>query len=173
MSDKSWECYTVDEKQQILRSLPGSVKSQLRRQYKSRVDDGQDEGFKHTGAQTEHPPCTRESDVRVTDELAKTLATAPLTAEFILSDDYLKRQIARFRRDIANGYYQKTWQNQACRAQQDVADGKLDEYLRLYAEELFIDEPAPSEGELGAGIESSEEELREQRTAKRQRLIVT
>lgn len=154
MNDENWVRYTDDEKQQILRSLPGSVKSQMRRQFES-------------------SECTtQEGGVQSTDEFAGVSMTAPLSADAILSNDYLKRQIARFRRDVANGYYQKTWQNQARRAQQDVADGKLDEYLRLHAEELFVDELTHSDDALAAEAASSDEDFIADYAPKRQKVTV-
>lgn len=53
------------------------------------------------------------------------------------TDVYLKRATARFQRDLGDGYYEKSWQDKARRAHKDRMDGKLDDYVKQYAEEIF------------------------------------
>ncbi|KIW67996.1 hypothetical protein PV04_03972 [Phialophora macrospora] len=63
----------------------------------------------------------------------------PLPTEFVLDDPYIKAATQRFKNDVADGYYEKSWQNQARRAMHDRRDGKFDAFLQERAEETFGD----------------------------------
>lgn len=78
----------------------------------------------------------------------------PLSAEFCTSDDYIKRAIARLKRDLGDGYYQKSWQDKAKKAHEERLAGKFDDYLKAHAEEMFCDE---LDGKQEEGEESDAE----------------
>ncbi|ETI24080.1 hypothetical protein G647_03449 [Cladophialophora carrionii CBS 160.54] len=88
----------------------------------------------------------------------------PLPTEFVLDDPYLKAATQRFKNDIAEGYYEKTWQNQARRAMHDRRDGKFDAFLQEQAEETFgeprLDGDNVADGSGDADLESSDGEWR-------------
>lgn len=107
MSAGQWEQYTEEEKQGIMASLPPTRQEQLS---KLTIDPGSK------------------------DEVP---ALPPLSEEFCLKDTYLKRAVARFKRDLSDGYYEKSWSDKAKRAHEERLQGKFDDYLRQHAEELF------------------------------------
>ncbi|EXJ61079.1 hypothetical protein A1O7_05232 [Cladophialophora yegresii CBS 114405] len=86
----------------------------------------------------------------------------PLSTAFVLDDPYIKAATQRFKNDIADGYYEKTWQNQARRAMQERRDGKFDAFLQEQAEETFgeprLGEHNVAEGSGDADMESSDGE---------------
>jgi hypothetical protein len=63
----------------------------------------------------------------------------PLPTDFVLDDPYIKAATQRFKNDITDGYYEKTWQNQARRAMHDRRDGKFDAFLQEHVEATFGD----------------------------------
>jgi hypothetical protein len=65
--------------------------------------------------------------------------TCPLDAQFVASDDHLKRAITRFQEDVAEGSYAPSWQEKAIQAMREREEGKFDEYIRHHAEEKFGD----------------------------------
>lgn len=69
----------------------------------------------------------------------------PLEPTFCLEDPYLKRSIARFKRELSDGYYTKVWQDKAKRAHEERMAGKFDEYLAEHAEEMFVEEEGADE----------------------------
>jgi hypothetical protein len=68
--------------------------------------------------------------------------TCPLDAQFVASDDHLKRAITRFQEDVAEGSYAPSWQEKAIQATREREEGKFDEYIRQLAEEKFGQVPA-------------------------------
>lgn len=72
------------------------------------------------------------------------------------SDIYIKRAIARFKRDVSDGYYEKAWQDKAKRSHAERQQGKFDDYLRQCADEMFA--PEEENDEFGDdGYESDED----------------
>jgi hypothetical protein len=61
----------------------------------------------------------------------------PLPTTLVLDDPFLKTAITRFKNDVAEGYYEKPFQNQARKAMQERRDGKFDTYLQEHAQETF------------------------------------
>jgi hypothetical protein len=45
--------------------------------------------------------------------------------------------VAKVKRDIGEGYYEKGWHTRAKKATQERREGKFDEYLKEHAEDLF------------------------------------
>ncbi|KIX99197.1 uncharacterized protein Z520_04773 [Fonsecaea multimorphosa CBS 102226] len=70
----------------------------------------------------------------------------PLSVEFVLDDPYIKAAVHKFKRDVSEGCYEKTWQNQARKAMQERRDGKFDPYLQEQTEQTFGD-PSSSDGQ--------------------------
>jgi len=63
----------------------------------------------------------------------------PLSVEFVLEDPYVKSAVQRFKNDISEGYYEKSWQTQARKAMQERQEGKFDAYSRERTEQVFGD----------------------------------
>lgn len=66
----------------------------------------------------------------------------PVSVEFLQSDTYVKAGVARFKRDVKDGYWEAKWQDQARKAMQERKEGKFGEYLRGHAEECFGEDTA-------------------------------
>lgn len=98
-------------------------------------------------------------------------AAPPLPPSFCSDDPYLKRSIARFKRELSDGYYTKVWQDKAKRAHEERMDGKFDEYLTEHAEEMFLDEEEEGdEPAIGELVEESGDE--EYQDGSRKRRVV-
>jgi hypothetical protein len=78
------------------------------------------------------PPACRKHE---TDENGR--LKCPLSSEFVLEDSFLRRAANKFKTDVSDGCYVRSWQNQARKAMQERRDGKFDAYLQAYAEENF------------------------------------
>lgn len=88
------------------------------------------------------------------------LLICPITVDFMLEDPYVKAATAKFKRALADGLYEKGWQNEAGKAMQERRQGKFDAYLQEKTENAFgelgsddngvQDEAASSDGEWGA-----------------------
>jgi hypothetical protein len=63
----------------------------------------------------------------------------PLSTSFVLDDPHIKAAVHQFKNDIKDGYYDKTWQNQARKAMEERRDGKFNAYLQEHTEETFGD----------------------------------
>ncbi|KAK5045003.1 hypothetical protein LTR84_010151 [Exophiala bonariae] len=61
----------------------------------------------------------------------------PISPEFLLEDPYFRSAVAKFKTNLADGFYEKTWQNQAAKASQEREQGKFANYLREKAEADF------------------------------------
>lgn len=61
----------------------------------------------------------------------------PVSVDFLLEDPYFKRAISKFKANLADGFYEKGWQNQARKAMQERSQGQFDVYLREKAEQEF------------------------------------
>ncbi|KAJ9602005.1 hypothetical protein H2200_013564 [Cladophialophora chaetospira] len=96
--------------------------------------------------------------------------TCPLATEFVLDDPYIKAAVQGFKTDITEGYYEKTWQNQARKAMQERRDGKFDPYLHEHTEDTFgdpgLDCDDLDEGVVDAEMESSDGEWMGKKTIK-------
>lgn len=79
-------------------------------------------------------PSKRQS--HTTDHSAG-LNEPPLPFKFINSDPYFKRALARFTHDVELGYYEKTWQVKARKAQNDRYHGQFDTFLQEHAQDAF------------------------------------
>lgn len=110
MSFDQWSKYTEQEKQGILNSLPDA--------YRPRQTLG----------------ATGQSSGR------EQLRDPPVNQQFCEKDKVLKQAIARFKRDLGDGYYEKVWLNKAKQAHQDRLEGKFDEYIRQQAAEMFVND---------------------------------
>ncbi|KAK5936992.1 hypothetical protein PMZ80_010741 [Knufia obscura] len=138
MSTSQWDTYTDKEKATIMDSLPATRRPQVSRSSsnppiadtKSDYGTGMDDHL-----QTASGGRQEQNGVRN--------ISPPLTPAFCSKDPYLKSSIARFKRDLGDGYYAKTWQDKAKRAHEERMDGKFDEYLREHAEEMFVEEEEP------------------------------
>lgn len=86
-------------------------------------------------------PTTRQ---KMYDDVSGT-QTPPLLPDFCSKDPYLKSAAARFKRDLADGYYQKSWQDKAKRAHAERLDGKFDGYLTAHTEEMFVEDGSEEE----------------------------
>lgn len=78
------------------------------------------------------PPAYRIYD---TDETGK--LKCPISGEFAANDSIIKRDVARFKRDIEAGFYLKKWQDEGRRAMKERAEGQFDEYIKQHAEDNF------------------------------------
>jgi hypothetical protein len=78
------------------------------------------------------PGAYRKYNVDADDRLQ-----CPVSIEFLQSDTHLRAGVARFKRDVKDGYWEAKWQDQARKAMQERKEGKFDEYLRDHAEECF------------------------------------
>ena len=84
----------------------------------------------------------------------------PITPAFCSDDLYLKRAIARFKRDLKDGYYEKSWQDKAKKAHEERLEGKFDEYIRQHTEEMFAEDDVEQDGAADATEESENGEYR-------------
>lgn len=64
----------------------------------------------------------------------------PVSVEFLRSDSFVKAGLARFKRDVKDGYWGAKWQNQARKAMQERNQGRFDDYLKGHVEEYFGEE---------------------------------
>ncbi|OAP57848.1 hypothetical protein AYL99_08586 [Fonsecaea erecta] len=71
----------------------------------------------------------------------------PLSVDFVLDDPYVRAAVHKFKRDVSEGFYEKSWQNQARKAMQERRDGKFDPYLQEQTEESFGDPGPDGQGE--------------------------
>jgi Asx homology domain len=69
------------------------------------------------------------------DEMGR--LNCPISEDFAANDNIVKRDVARFKRDVEAGFYLKKWQDEGKRAMQARADGQFDGYLQRLAEENF------------------------------------
>ena len=70
----------------------------------------------------------------------KVAISPPVDEIFCLNDQYLKRAVARFKRDLADGYYEKSWQNKVKQAHQERLEGKFDDFISQSTAEMFEDD---------------------------------
>ncbi|EXJ65805.1 uncharacterized protein A1O5_11046 [Cladophialophora psammophila CBS 110553] len=96
----------------------------------------------------------------------------PLSVEFVLDDPYIKAAVHKFKRDVSEGCYERSWQNQARKAMQERRDGKFDPYLQEQTEETFGESGSNGQGEtvdedVCAQVDSSDGEWGKRRSANR------
>jgi Asx homology domain len=82
------------------------------------------------------PPTYRNYDI---DEAGK--LKCPITAEFAAGDHIIKRDVARFKRDLEAGFYMKKWQDEGRKAMKERAEGLFDEYRMQHTEDHFGEVP--------------------------------
>lgn len=70
-----------------------------------------------------------------TDELGK--LKCPISEEFAANDSIIKRDVARFKRDVEAGYYVKRWQEEGKKAMKERVTGQFDDYIKQHAERNF------------------------------------
>jgi Asx homology domain len=70
-----------------------------------------------------------------TDEDGK--LKCPISEDFTATDSIIKRDVARFKRDVKAGFYLKKWQEEGKRAMRDRAEGHFDYYIKHHAEDFF------------------------------------
>lgn len=119
--------YNEDEKQQILSSLPPSIQIQA----------NPDERDSANGVVLSRDDKSEAKE----DGIA-----CPITSDFISTDAFMKRAIARFKRDIGEGYYEKSWQDKAKKAMEERKRGNFDQYLANLVDEMFSFEENATEG---------------------------
>lgn len=61
----------------------------------------------------------------------------PITEEFVANDNIIKRDVARFKRDVEAGFYVKKWQDEGKKAMKERAEGQFDDYIKQHAESNF------------------------------------
>ena len=71
------------------------------------------------------PPRYRKYEV---DESGKLVC--PITPKFMRDDPYIKKACEKFKDDIREGFYEKSWQREAEQAMQERREGKFDVYLQ-------------------------------------------
>jgi hypothetical protein len=98
----------------------------------------------------------------------------PVSVEFLQSDTYVKAGLARFKRDVKDGYWEAKWQDRARKAMEERREGKFDEYLRDHAEECFGEETADqAENDDDGNSESDwEQEHRRKKVAEEEEYVV-
>lgn len=131
MSMDQWHTYTDSEKKRIFESLPPS-----RKPASLSFTDGlpEVENLHQTQSpRTASPPLEQQSTC------SQILSEPPVDSSTLVTDPFVKRAIARFKRDLGDGYYEKTWQDKARRAHDERMEGKFDDYVRQHAEDMFED----------------------------------
>ena len=109
------------------------------------------------------PPAHRKYE---TDQ--KGQLKCPLSTDFVLNDLFIKAATQQFKNDVGDGYYEKSWQNQASKAMQERREGRFDAYLREHAEECFGDLGRPNgEVDVGDSIQEGADSCDEEWTAKK------
>lgn len=116
MSADQWNKYTDEEKDLILQKLPPRRKPQS-----------------HRNSESE----TKSDELTLTHDSA---VNAPVSSDFCTNDPYLRSAIARFKRDLQAGYYEKAWKSKATKANQERMAGNYDEYLQNYANDAFMEQ---------------------------------
>lgn len=78
------------------------------------------------------PPAYRIYHTAESDKLQ-----CPITEDFAANDSIIKRDVARFKRDVEAGFYAKKWQDDGRKAMRERAEGQFDEYIKQHAEDSF------------------------------------
>jgi hypothetical protein len=74
---------------------------------------------------------------RLYDTDAAGKLTCPISEQFAASDSIIKRDVARFKRDVEAGFYVKKWQEEGKRAMKERVGGQFDNYIKQHAEDNF------------------------------------
>jgi len=152
MSMDQWEGYTEKERLMIMNNLPITRRPQRGMAY------GQDSCAEARGDHSLGPNGEAHTSSGKHLEQDWAFSTAPpLEPTFCSEDPYLKRSIARFKRELSDGYYTKVWQDKAKRAHEERMEGKFDQYLAEHAEEMFVEEDDQAD-EAGADELAQESE---------------
>lgn len=131
MSTDQWQSYTDAEKTRILESLPQSRRPNSTT---SPSTPPQDENLHKPGDSTH---TTTSVSPTPPNNCTDTPSNPPLNSSDLATDPFVKRAIARFKRDLGDGYYEKTWQDKAKRAHEERMGGRFDEYVLQLAEDKF------------------------------------
>lgn len=110
----NWSNYSDEEKTSIVASLPPTRQPP--------------NGMAGSRSTTETIGTSKEGN---------TFDGPPIDSTWLSNDEYVKRAVARFCRDTATGFYEKSWQDKAKRASQERTDGKFDEYWSSVVEQMF------------------------------------
>ncbi|KIW12076.1 hypothetical protein PV08_09350 [Exophiala spinifera] len=79
------------------------------------------------------PPRLRVHDI---DASSGTLV-CPITPDFVLGDQHVKAAVPKFKQHVADGFYEKGWQNRARAAMRERREGRFDAYLQEQVEASF------------------------------------
>lgn len=80
------------------------------------------------------PPAYR---IYESDDTADAGLKCPISEHFVTNDHIIKRDVARFKRNVEEGLYLKKWQEEGKRAMKARVEGEFEEYLQWLAEEDF------------------------------------
>lgn len=125
-----WQTYTDEERARIIKCLPPSQK--LKHDTSSNEES--------RGGNLLHSEKPHSTDGPIHPNVCPDIVDLiPLDTSKIATDTYIKRAVARYQRDLGDGYYEKSWLDKASRAHQERMDGKFDDYLKQHAEDIFED----------------------------------
>lgn len=125
-----WQTYTDEERARIIKCLPPSQKL--------KHDTSSNEESRN--GNLSHSEKTHSTDGPIHPNVCPDIVDLiPLDTSKIATDTYIKRAVARYQRDLGDGYYEKSWLDKASRAHQERMDGKFDDYLKQHAEDIFED----------------------------------
>lgn len=138
VSADQWQNYTEEEKTRILESLPQLRRNTSRNSAGTLPKDESLQQIRESNRTTASPSPTKQNNS------TNIPSDPPLDSSDLVTDPFVKRAIARFKRDLGDGYYEKTWQDKAKRAHKERMDGRFDEYVLQLAEDKFGE---PAEGD--------------------------
>lgn len=140
LSADQWQSYSDEERARILGCIPQSRKH-------SQTTTRCVTSLNNASEQSSHPKSSPLGEVPLPQNSTSSDGVSyhfPISSD-VGTDTYIKRAVARFQRDLGDGYYEKSWQDKARRAHQERMDGKFDEYVKQHAEEVFEDAPSADE----------------------------
>lgn len=153
MSTEQWNTYSDAEKRKIYECFPSSRQPRSTNLLDALNDPKPTES-------TIEPNSTAPALPSDPTPNLYELSNPPINSSDVAADPYIRRATARFKRDLADGYYEKAWQDRARRAHQDRMQGKLDDYVEKHTEEMFCrdneDSETRSEDELAQQSEDGE-----------------
>ena len=134
MSTYQWTRYTEEEQATIISSLPAT---RLPKRDNSTPQDSRSNTKRTRGVERDEQAHANSGQQEGQD--CTPYSVPPLQPAFCSDDQYLKRSIARFKRELSDGYYTKVWQDKAKRAHDERMEGIFDDYLDEHAEEIFLE----------------------------------
>lgn len=111
----AWPNLSPETQQRLLDALPEQVSAQL----------------KGNGGQQREPMADGNESLPI---------TCPISASFVKEDHVIRRDVARFKRDIADGNYRKRWQQDGQKAMKEREMGCFDTFIQEKAEKDFTPE---------------------------------